>query len=319
MLRNPPRVPRFSIIIPIYKSARFFPWTVASLREQEFHDWEAILVDDGSDNEEVTARMREAEDSDPRIRTAALVPNQGVSAARNRGLEMATGDYLIFLDSDDLLLPWTLATIDSVIRQENNPAFLIGNSVLVGPDDPVAMAEPAGTSVEIYQDYLDYRARVKFWWFNPSGAIMRADAVRSINGFWGSRELCEDIDLWQRLGTEPRFTRITSPVTYGYRLHDGGAHHGFLTLYKGLNLMVRAEKDGIYPGGKSRSRDRIEVITNHARHHALEFAASSPDLAWKIYIHTLLWNIRLRRWKFLSGFPVVALFRMLPSRVGTSK
>lgn len=305
-------MPRFSIIIPIYKSAKFFPWTVASLREQDFHDWEAILVDDGSNNEEVTARMKDAAESDTRIRTAALVPNQGVSAARNRGLEMATGEYLIFLDSDDLFLPWTLTTIDAVIREQGDPAFLIGKSVLVGPEDPVAKAEAAETSLETYQDYFDYRARVKLWWFNPSGAIMRADAVRSINGFWGSRELCEDIDLWQRLGTQPRFTRITSPVTYGYRLHDGGAHHGFFTLYKGLKLMVRAEKTGIYPGGRSRSRERIEVITNHVRHHALEFAKDSPLLAWKLYLRTLLWNIRLCRWKFLAGFPFVALSKMLP-------
>jgi glycosyltransferase involved in cell wall biosynthesis len=98
-------MPRFSIIVPIYRSGKFLPWTLESILVQTFQDWEAILVDDGSGQAELTEIIEAAALADSRIRAAPMSANGGVSAARNHGLKEAKGDYFIFLDSDDLLLP----------------------------------------------------------------------------------------------------------------------------------------------------------------------------------------------------------------------
>jgi len=307
-------MPRFSVIIPIYKSGKFLPWTIDSLRAQTFQDWEAILVDDGSGQETVTRAIAAAVESDPRIRAAPLAENRGVSAARNRGLAEANGEYLMFLDSDDLLLPWSLATFDEAIIRENEPAFLVGSSVAIGEDDSRAEAQPGQLGYDMHEDYLAYRAEVKTWWFNPSGAVMRASEVRKAGGFWSSRLLCEDIDLWQRLGTAPGFLHIGSPHTYAYRIHPGGAHHGFQNLYDGMKLMLKAEKTGLYPGGVARARQRIAVISAHARHHAVEFSKTHPALAWKLYFRSVRWNLKLGRWSFLMAFPFLFLARVLRPR-----
>ncbi len=95
--------PRISVIIPCYRQAHFLPQCIASLQAQTLQDWEAIVVDDGSpdDTAEVTTRLAAG---DLRVRLVRK-RNGGLSSARNAGLRAATGDWVQFLDADDLLLP----------------------------------------------------------------------------------------------------------------------------------------------------------------------------------------------------------------------
>lgn len=92
-----------SVIIPCYKQGHLLPDCVASLQRQTHVDWEAIIVDDGSPDE--TAQIaEELALNDQRVRLVRQ-PNQGLSLARNAGFRHAQGDYVQFLDADDLLLP----------------------------------------------------------------------------------------------------------------------------------------------------------------------------------------------------------------------
>ena len=92
-------MPRFSIIVPIYKAEAYLHECIISVLQQTYQDFELILVDDGSpDNCLIMCNRFAAEDQ--RIR-AIHQANSGVSAARNTGINMASGDYLLFLDSDD--------------------------------------------------------------------------------------------------------------------------------------------------------------------------------------------------------------------------
>jgi glycosyltransferase involved in cell wall biosynthesis len=94
-----------SVIIPTYNSARFIGNAIKSVRDQTYSDLEIIVVDDGStDNTEDTVRSI----SDRRIRYIKT-PNQGNYFARNRGLEEAKGNFVAFLDADDVFLPEKLA------------------------------------------------------------------------------------------------------------------------------------------------------------------------------------------------------------------
>lgn len=96
-------IPRLSIIIPAYNMEKYLPDAVKSVREQTFSDWELILVDDGSSDS--TPRLcDEAAASDKRIH-AVHRKNGGLSAARNSGLDNASGEYVAFLDADDILSP----------------------------------------------------------------------------------------------------------------------------------------------------------------------------------------------------------------------
>lgn len=95
-----------SVIVPIYNVERYLARALDSLLAQSFEDWEAILVNDGSTDGcgEIMAAYAA---KDGRFRTVNRT-NGGLSVARNCGLEIATGRYLMFLDSDDFLHPQTM-------------------------------------------------------------------------------------------------------------------------------------------------------------------------------------------------------------------
>jgi CDP-glycerol glycerophosphotransferase len=95
--------PRLSVIVPYYGVEEYIADCLASLRAQTFTDFEVILVDDGSlDRSREIAEAHVAADDRFRIITQ---PNAGLAAARNTGTGQATGEYLMFVDSDDLVAP----------------------------------------------------------------------------------------------------------------------------------------------------------------------------------------------------------------------
>ena len=97
-------MPIVSIITPAYNAAPFLEETVKSVQAQSFPDWEMIIVDDCSTDNTYSLAKKLAEE-DSRIKVLQNSENSGVAATRNKALNVATGQYIAFLDSDDLWLP----------------------------------------------------------------------------------------------------------------------------------------------------------------------------------------------------------------------
>jgi glycosyltransferase involved in cell wall biosynthesis len=95
---------RVSVLLPTYNRAAFLPAAFQAIAGQTFTDWDLVVVDDGStdDTEAVVSRLR---DQLPQRVTYVRQPNAGAYGARNRALDLATGSYVAFYDSDDLWLP----------------------------------------------------------------------------------------------------------------------------------------------------------------------------------------------------------------------
>ena len=111
-----------SVIIPAYNSAAFLSQTLDSLLAQKLQAWEAVVVDDGSTDS--TRELAEAYcKKDSRIRCIRQ-ENAGVSAARNRGLQEATGDYVVFLDADDLYEPDALRAFAETAKRSGADIIL---------------------------------------------------------------------------------------------------------------------------------------------------------------------------------------------------
>jgi len=110
--------PKISIITPTYNRAHLLPRAWASLKAQTFSDFEWIVVDDGStdETESVVASF-----NDPRIRYIKLPKNRGVNAARNRGIEASRAPYLVFLDSDDEMVPEALEEMLKAWEEVDDP------------------------------------------------------------------------------------------------------------------------------------------------------------------------------------------------------
>ncbi len=98
-------MPCVSIITPFFNTNIVFHETAKSVFQQSFQQWEWIIVNDGSTDEEALTVLDRYRDLDPRIKIIDLPQNCGVSAARNRGIDHANTDFVVLLDSDDLLEP----------------------------------------------------------------------------------------------------------------------------------------------------------------------------------------------------------------------
>ena len=112
---------KISIITPSYNSSKFIKDTIDSVLSQTYINWEMIIVDDKSKDDSVTF-IRELIKNEDRIKLIALDKNVGAAEARNKALEVAQGDYIAFLDSDDIWLPEKLK-MQLAFMQQNSYAF----------------------------------------------------------------------------------------------------------------------------------------------------------------------------------------------------
>ena len=113
---------KFSIIIPLYNVEQYIGECVESIADQSFNDYEAIFVDDGCTDSSVIIVEELASKKGIPFKLIHQ-SNQGLSAARNAGLKEASGEYVLFLDSDDWIEPDTLSTLAKNINDEDLICF----------------------------------------------------------------------------------------------------------------------------------------------------------------------------------------------------
>ena len=112
---------------------------------------------------------------------------------------------------------------------------------------------------------------------------------------------------WRRLGVAPGFVQITAPVTFAYREHAAMVSKCHDRLLAGTWASIRAERAGLYPGGKARAAERRRILTRHIRPVALGCLRQGLRRdACHLYASTFAWNAALGRIKYLAAFPLVA-------------
>lgn len=114
--------PMFSVIVPAYNVAVYLKTSLASILEQSFHHWECICINDGSSDD--TGDVLDSwQKRDIRFRVFHTT-NQGVSSARNFAIDIAKGEYLVFLDADDAYRPYALEYLSNVINKFGGPDII---------------------------------------------------------------------------------------------------------------------------------------------------------------------------------------------------
>ena len=124
-------MPKFSIIIPVYNVAPYLRECLDSVLAQTFTDWEAVCIDDGS-TDGCGAILDEYAAQDNRIRVFHQ-RNAGVSAARNKALDVASGEWLSFVDGDDVIHPRWLEKTAAIIGEHNPDLIRFAHSTGVSP------------------------------------------------------------------------------------------------------------------------------------------------------------------------------------------
>jgi glycosyltransferase involved in cell wall biosynthesis len=305
-------MPLFSVVIPSYNRADYIGRSIDSVLKQPFADREIIVAEDGSTDR--TMEVLAGYGSQIRI---VQQPNKGEGGARNLGVRAATGDYVVFLDSDDLHFPWTLQCLAEVIERHNRPALIQSRVRPFRDDAELASIRPQSISARYFPDYLAVRPLSVY---GVNGTAIRRDLMLSVGDFMEDRIVGLDIDYMLRMGTCPGFVRIDDPPVFAYREHAGSISRDFRLVYRGLRLLVAKEKLAYFPGGPARAADRRRLLCLHVRSTAIRCAhVGQLAEAMDLYCSTFWWNLRLGRAKFLLALPPTAAIGALRRCFGNSR
>jgi len=193
----PPDIGRVAVVIPAHNEMRFLAHTLESLQAQTYAFWRAIVVDDQSSDDTTRIAVGFAT-RDPRIQVLRLRRNAGLPAARNAGLAQVTEPYVLFLDGDDALFPFALATRVALLAEDTAAAGAYGKTRQVPAD--VSWREEAGARRRAGSSHRV--SLVTAGGENPFGiheVLLRTQAARDLGGFDESiRTGGEDVDFWAR-------------------------------------------------------------------------------------------------------------------------
>jgi GT2 family glycosyltransferase len=200
--------------MPIHNGATYLGEAIRSLVSQDLEGWELIAIDDGSRDQ---SREIVRSFGDPRI-TLIEQDQRGAAAARNRALELASGEFIVFLDADDLLLPGALASNAGLLDAHPSDGVVYGDGFF---------CDATGRPVERFSTYCPGEPRGDVWetliitpfLCAPCALMTRRSAIsqRELH-FDESLTIGEDWDFFIRLAEHSAFVRNPAPVCK-YRIH----------------------------------------------------------------------------------------------------
>jgi len=234
---------KFSIIITCYNQELFIKDAVDSALAQPCLSNEIIVIDDASRDGSISL----LEEFGDKIRVIKFKKNQGPIAARNAGAAVARGDYLVFLDGDDLFLPWALDTYECIVDSKK-PKIILCRLLFFQGLVPSPQFFEFGPEIQ----YVEYDALIRkdrTFRCSASAVIVERHLFTTVGGWTENFFPSETDDLMVKLGCAGQTIHILSHPTIAYRIHANNTVHQISRFLEKMHLVIRKEKKGGYPGG----------------------------------------------------------------------
>ena len=234
-----------SVVIPCYNQARFLGEAIGSVLRQTCHPVEVIVVDDGSTDD--TASVAQSFAAVKYLRQ----PNEGAPSARNHGLRSSQGEFVLFLDADDRLLPDALAQGIAALADHTAWAFVTGHVRLITAD---GRAESTPPQVHAAGDQFLALLRSNYIW-TPGVVLYRRSVLDAVGAFDPAARASADYELNVRIA----------------RQHTIGCHHHVMLEYRRHGDNMSADV-----GEMLRSAVTVRLLQRR-------FVVGNPDAhrAWK--------------------------------------
>lgn len=218
-----------SVVIPCHNQARYLRTSITSAQRQTHPHCEVILVDDGSSDDtgaigvECGAKVIRQE-------------NRGVSAARNRGLDAARGEFVVFLDADDELLPTAVETGVAALSPDLHVLCAVGRASAMDADGGDLPSEPPRPIVrELYREWLSENFVP-----TPGAALFRRTPLQTIGGFEPDVGPAADYALYLRLARNQQVVDH-GRVVVRYRTHAHSMSRNAVLMLRTTLRVLRAE------------------------------------------------------------------------------
>lgn len=311
-------MPKISFIIPVYKVEKYLPECLDSVLAQTMPDWETICVDDGSPDG-CAKILTDYANRDNRIRVVSQ-SNQGVSMARNKGLSLAQGEYICFLDSDDELAPAFGEKMYDVAQRKK--ADIVSCDIQLGTQKK-AWTQGKVTEKGYSSPFDAYMTKRLKLYMGPWAKLYKRDAI---NGLTFNQEISqcgEDIlYLYQSLYQAKKLVH-TSQKLYFYRKRPESVTTSKLSEYFAFGNIKMAELLLLWFKDKKLSWRVRKILNRKIAKRIFKFAVLEPKRKdkknlseWYGKTRPVLKNLkeqkiyqpkylnvknRLKSWMFLKG------------------
>lgn len=237
---------KVSVIIPCYNQGRFLDRAIQSALDQDYPNKEIIVVNDGStdDSHVVAARFGD------RIIYIECPSNRGVASARNMGIRNSSGEYIAFLDADDMCLPGRLSLEAAVLDQQPDVGLVATDAFLIDANDRVLGLKSAISGAPRHHN--DFRWETVEYCATTSTVMVRRKCFETVGYFEESLGGAggEDWLAWVKISHSFSMIYIDKPTVY-YRLHTNNTSRSFEFLNRqnrlACHLAVTWDRFPTYP------------------------------------------------------------------------
>ena len=255
--------PLFSVVIPTYNQAGFLKKALDSVLSQTFEDFEVIVVNNhSSDN---TSEILESY-NDPRLKIIDFENNGIIGASRNKGIQVSTGAFIAFLDSDDIWYPEKLARVSKAIEENPKIGLICHNQDLVRNgivEQQTNYGPPDDYHGQIYNYVLESSNGP-----STSATVVARRELETVSGFSEEQALVtvEDYDLWLRLARVCQFHFIKSVLGTHLFHEESSSHNAERLLSGGLAVLDKISLE-LRHGHETLSRDDFKRRCRAIRFH----------------------------------------------------
>lgn len=282
-----------SVVIPAYNAALFLREAIQSVLTQTLPPTEVLVVNDGSTD--TTAEIAESFGGPVRCLAQS---NQGLSAARNRGISEARGEFIALLDADDYWLPGKLASQVELLRKHPAAVACFTRTEYVDRSGQVVRTSVAPRYTDLVEALLLFSCVVG----PPSAGVIRRAAFDRVGLFDPRFSQCADWDMWLRLAEAGAVAYVDEPLTR-YRLHDSNMSKDTSLLerdtFRVLDSFYERPQAQRYAGLRNRCYSNHWMILSGSYLHAGSFRESLRCLynGLRLYPRNIIRPLGMpRRW-----------------------
>jgi glycosyltransferase involved in cell wall biosynthesis len=303
-------MPLISVVIPVYNNESTIQETIESVLTQSFSELELIVINDGS--QDSTLKIVSSI-LDPRLKVFSY-PNGGLAATRNRGISHASGEYISFIDADDL---WTPDKLEAQFKAlQVNPQAAVAYSWTDWIDESGQFLRPGGhisVKGDVFATLL-----VRDFVESGSNPLIRAEALAEVGGFDESLPAVEDWDMWLRLAARYEFVCVPSPQIL-YRVSSSSMSSNVWKMEAG-SLQVIERAFAVAP--ESLQHLKREVLGSRYKYLTFKSLEGTPErkkglaavrFLWQMvrYDRSMLWRSQILAIVLVK----IAIATLLPSQL----
>jgi glycosyltransferase involved in cell wall biosynthesis len=288
-------VPTISIIIPVYNGKATILETIASVQQQTFSDIEIIVINDGS-TDSTLELLKSIQDERLKIFS---YENGGLPVARNRGISHATGEFIAFLDADDMWTPDKLELQLAALQQHPEAGVAYSWTYFKYDEEEYSYADESSFfEGDVYADLL-----VRNFLHNGSNPLIRRQAIESVGFFDPTLKSCEDWEFYLRLAVNWDFVLVRKAQII-YRQSSSSMTSKVEVMEKSLIIVIERAFQSAPVNLQSLKKQSFSWVYKYAAQQYLKYGRhniSDLNLATSKLVRAILIQPKILLEKYTQG------------------